>query len=75
MKLAKGLRDSLLLFARKVICIVSPHAWGWSEQRSAFRTVMTSFPTRVGMVRWLTLSLPMAKCFPHTRGDLIYEAG
>ena len=47
----------------------SPHAWGWTGSLSGLASQAQVFPTRVGMDRYLSGTLPPARSFPHTRGD------
>src|SRR5947208_3179350 len=47
----------------------SPHAWGWSASVWKCQPRRNVFPTRVGMVRNVTLRGLGNDGFPHTRGD------
>ena len=46
----------------------SPHAWGWTDQRTRHSRGCYVFPTRVGVDRELWFSSETRKSFPHTRG-------
>ena len=47
----------------------SPHAWGWSGMESCCTNTARVFPTCVGMVRIWSSPQPVARGFPHMRGD------
>ena len=57
-------------YARGGDCVrFSPPAWGWSVECFYLDQQMEVFPTRVGMVRFWPLFLPLRTGFPHPRGD------
>ena len=47
----------------------SPLAWGWSAKLLSRRVMTDVFPTRVGMVRWMSEPVLHERRFPHSRGD------
>src|ERR1035438_5693816 len=47
----------------------SPLAWGWSAIIGGDATGLEMLPTRVGMVRLMTLFFASARDAPHSRGD------
>ncbi len=48
---------------------ISPHAWGWTARTRSTRKLVSDFPTRVGMDRFVILRDRGRRRFPHTRGD------
>ena len=58
-----------LVILEIVLAVFSPCVWGWSESISGLLVIVSVFPMRVGMVRFIIKFNKKWYCFPHACGD------